>query len=104
MKGVWELWGNVAIQPKILNVSKFCISRLGADGGEEFFASYDEVYDSFKAMGLQAKLLSGLEKPSEIHVDCGGVHVVVGAHIKMFALDVADEMLSLGFNFQGSDK
>ncbi|GER32562.1 eukaryotic initiation factor 4A [Striga asiatica] len=43
---------------------------LGADG-EEFFTSYDEVYDSFDAMGLQENLLRGIyaygfEKPSAI--------------------------------------
>lgn len=34
--------------------------RLGAEGGEEFFTSYDEVYDSFDAMGLQENLLRGI--------------------------------------------
>lgn len=34
-------------------------SRLGVDG-EEFFTSYDEVYDSFDAMGLQENLLRGI--------------------------------------------
>ncbi|WOG81466.1 hypothetical protein DCAR_0100613 [Daucus carota subsp. sativus] len=43
---------------------------LGADG-EDFFTSYDEVYDSFDAMGLQENLLRGIyaygfEKPSAI--------------------------------------
>jgi len=33
--------------------------RLSADG-EEFFTSYDEVYDSFDAMGLQENLLRGI--------------------------------------------
>lgn len=33
--------------------------RLGNDG-EEFFTSYDEVYDSFDAMGLQENLLRGI--------------------------------------------
>ncbi|KAK3020194.1 hypothetical protein RJ639_047138 [Escallonia herrerae] len=32
---------------------------LGADG-QEFFTSYDEVYDSFDAMGLQENLLRGI--------------------------------------------
>jgi len=30
-----------------------------ADGGD-FFTSYDEVYDSFDAMGLQENLLRGI--------------------------------------------
>ncbi|GER53537.1 eukaryotic initiation factor 4A [Striga asiatica] len=39
--------------------------------GQEFFTSYDEVYDSFDAMGLQENLLRGIyaygfEKPSAI--------------------------------------
>lgn len=33
--------------------------RLSADG-QEFFTSYDEVYDSFDAMGLQENLLRGI--------------------------------------------
>ncbi|XP_042037644.1 eukaryotic initiation factor 4A-13-like isoform X2 [Salvia splendens] len=48
-----------------------CNELLGADGGEELFASYDEVYGSFEAMVLQEKLLSGIhaygfEKPPAI--------------------------------------
>ncbi|THF96189.1 hypothetical protein TEA_000534 [Camellia sinensis var. sinensis] len=44
---------------------------LGTTYGEEFFTSYDEVYDSFDAMGLQENLLRGIyaygfEKPSAI--------------------------------------
>ncbi|KAB2627857.1 eukaryotic initiation factor 4A-10-like [Pyrus ussuriensis x Pyrus communis] len=43
---------------------------LGADG-KDFFTSYDEVHDSFDAMGLQENLLRGIyaygfEKPSAI--------------------------------------
>ncbi|XLU25812.1 hypothetical protein S245_061878, partial [Arachis hypogaea] len=43
---------------------------LSADG-QEFFTSYDEVYDSFDAMGLQENLLRGIyaygfERPSAI--------------------------------------
>ncbi|XP_062148721.1 eukaryotic initiation factor 4A-15-like [Alnus glutinosa] len=43
---------------------------LSADG-QDFFTSYDEVYDSFDAMGLQENLLRGIyaygfEKPSAI--------------------------------------
>ncbi|RYR30118.1 hypothetical protein Ahy_B01g054960 [Arachis hypogaea] len=43
---------------------------LTADG-QDFFTSYDEVYDSFDAMGLQENLLRGIyaygfEKPSAI--------------------------------------
>lgn len=33
--------------------------RLSADG-EDFFTSYDEVYESFDAMGLQENLLRGI--------------------------------------------
>jgi len=33
--------------------------RLSADG-QEFFTSYDEVYESFDAMGLQENLLRGI--------------------------------------------
>ncbi|KAG9137331.1 hypothetical protein Leryth_026634 [Lithospermum erythrorhizon] len=44
---------------------------LEVDGGQDFFTSYDEVYDSFDAMGLQENLLRGIyaygfEKPSAI--------------------------------------
>lgn len=34
-------------------------SRLGTDG-QEFFTSYDEVFESFDAMGLQENLLRGI--------------------------------------------
>ncbi|KAG6606707.1 hypothetical protein SDJN03_00049, partial [Cucurbita argyrosperma subsp. sororia] len=45
-------------------------NRLSADG-QDFFTSYDEVYDSFDSMGLQENLLRGIyaygfEKPSAI--------------------------------------
>lgn len=33
--------------------------RLQADG-QEFFTSYDEVHDSFDAMGLEENLLRGI--------------------------------------------
>lgn len=36
-----------------------CACRLSADG-QDFFTSYDEVYDSFDAMGLQENLLRGI--------------------------------------------
>ncbi|KAE9446321.1 hypothetical protein C3L33_21786, partial [Rhododendron williamsianum] len=41
---------------------------LGTGDAEEFFTSYDEVYDSFDAMGLQENLLRGIyaTKPSAI--------------------------------------
>ncbi|GFZ16254.1 eukaryotic translation initiation factor 4A1 [Actinidia rufa] len=44
---------------------------LGTTDGEEFFTSYDEVYESFDSMGLQENLLRGIyaygfEKPSAI--------------------------------------
>ncbi|CAN6541184.1 unnamed protein product [Malus baccata var. baccata] len=47
------------------------MSELLATDGQEFFTSYDEVYDSFDAMGLQENLLRGIyaygfEKPSAI--------------------------------------
>ncbi|KAL3655725.1 hypothetical protein CASFOL_000121 [Castilleja foliolosa] len=58
---------------------------LGADGND-FFTSYDEVYDSFDSMGLQENLLrgiyaSGLEKPSAIQQRgivpfCKGLNVI----------------------------
>ncbi|EEF46094.1 dead box ATP-dependent RNA helicase, putative [Ricinus communis] len=41
------------------------IEVLGAKG-QDFFTSYDEVYDSFDAMGLKENLLRGFEKPSPI--------------------------------------
>lgn len=34
-------------------------SRLGSDGSD-FFTSYDEVFESFDAMGLQENLLRGI--------------------------------------------
>lgn len=34
-------------------------NRLGTEQ-QEFFTSYDEVYDSFDAMGLQENLLRGI--------------------------------------------
>ena len=34
--------------------------RLGTTDGEEFFTSYDEVYESFDSMGLQENLLRGI--------------------------------------------
>ncbi|VVA92291.1 unnamed protein product [Arabis nemorensis] len=36
------------------------------EGQDEFFTSYDEVHESFDAMGLQENLLRGFEKPSAI--------------------------------------
>ena len=33
--------------------------RLGSDG-QDFFTSYDEVFESFDAMGLQENLLRGI--------------------------------------------
>ena len=35
------------------------LNRLSTDG-QEFFTSYDEVYESFDAMGLQENLLRGI--------------------------------------------
>lgn len=37
----------------------FNLCRLNTDG-QEFFTSYDEVYDSFDSMGLQENLLRGI--------------------------------------------
>jgi hypothetical protein len=37
----------------------FVGSRLGSDG-QDFFTSYDEVFESFDAMGLQENLLRGI--------------------------------------------
>lgn len=34
-------------------------TRLNQEG-QDFFASYDEVYDSFDSMGLQENLLRGI--------------------------------------------
>ncbi|KAH0970739.1 hypothetical protein GBA52_022895 [Prunus armeniaca] len=47
------------------------MTELLATDGQEFFTSYDEVYDSFDSMGLQENLLRGIyaygfEKPSAI--------------------------------------
>ncbi|GJZ64819.1 eukaryotic initiation factor 4A-15, partial [Tanacetum coccineum] len=103
------------------------MNELLSTDGQDFFTSYDEVYDSFDAMGLQENLLRGIyaygefhlfsrfEKPSAIQ-QRAGVHVVVGTpgrvfdmlrrqslrsdYIKMFVLDEADEMLSRGFKDQ----
>ncbi|EPS63056.1 hypothetical protein M569_11732, partial [Genlisea aurea] len=33
---------------------------LQADGGDTFFTSYDEICESFDAMGLQENLLRGI--------------------------------------------
>lgn len=41
----------------MMHVDQRC--RLSADG-QDFFTSYDEVYDSFDAMGLQENLLRGI--------------------------------------------
>ncbi|GAY38506.1 hypothetical protein CUMW_037280, partial [Citrus unshiu] len=47
------------------------MNELLSTDGQDFFTSYDEVYDSFDAMGLQENLLRGIyaygfEKPSAI--------------------------------------
>ncbi|PQP97349.1 hypothetical protein Pyn_09081 [Prunus yedoensis var. nudiflora] len=47
------------------------MSELLSTDGQEFFTSYDEVYESFDSMGLQENLLRGIyaygfEKPSAI--------------------------------------
>ncbi|KAF5818888.1 putative RNA helicase, DEAD-box type, Q [Helianthus annuus] len=47
------------------------MNELISTDGQDFFTSYDEVYDSFDAMGLQENLLRGIyaygfEKPSAI--------------------------------------
>ena len=38
---------------------EFIVNRLTAEG-QDFFTSYDEVYDSFDNMGLQENLLRGI--------------------------------------------
>lgn len=44
---------------KYLCLVKSYDNRLSSDG-QDFFTSYDEVYDSFDAMGLQENLLRGI--------------------------------------------
>lgn len=51
--------------------------RLSSDG-QDFFTSYDEVYDSFDAMGLQENLLRGIYAYGES----------VLLHYSLFALDI----------------
>ncbi|XWS17619.1 hypothetical protein CRYUN_Cryun33cG0082700 [Craigia yunnanensis] len=97
------------------------MNELVADG-TYFFTSYDEVYDSFDAMGLQENLLRGIyayggtSVCEDQRILSSGVHVVVGTpghvfdmlrrqslrpdYMKMFVLDEADEMLSRGFKDQ----
>lgn len=43
----------------ICGVDRILCSRLTVDG-QDFFTSYDEVYDSFDSMGLQENLLRGI--------------------------------------------
>lgn len=43
----------------LMTVWWFNWSRLSADG-EDFFTSYDEVYDTFDSMGLVENLLRGI--------------------------------------------
>lgn len=38
----------------------YFVNRIGTEGSDEFFTSYDEVYDSFDSMGLQENLLRGI--------------------------------------------
>ncbi|KAF1002904.1 hypothetical protein AG4045_014590 [Apium graveolens] len=62
------------------------MSKLLEADGEEFFTSYEEVYDSFDAMGLETNLLRGIyaygfEKPSAIQQQgivpfCKGLDVI----------------------------
>ncbi|XP_074359826.1 eukaryotic initiation factor 4A-10-like isoform X1 [Apium graveolens] len=57
------------------------MSKLLEADGEEFFTSYEEVYDSFDAMGLETNLLRGFEKPSAIQQQgivpfCKGLDVI----------------------------
>lgn len=40
-----------------LNIATLC--RATSDG-QDFFTTYDEVYDSFDSMGLQENLLRGI--------------------------------------------
>ncbi|KAL3644922.1 hypothetical protein CASFOL_010102 [Castilleja foliolosa] len=44
---------------KMNDLQVFITFWLGADG-EDFFTSYDEVYDCFDSMGLQENLLRGI--------------------------------------------
>lgn len=45
----------------LMSLLMFCLilCRLSTEG-QEFFTSYDEVHDSFDAMGLQENLLRGI--------------------------------------------
>lgn len=56
------------------------VYRLGSDG-QDFFTSYDEVYDSFDSMGLQENLLRGIYAYGTLN------HVIF--HL-LFLLDVKD--------------
>lgn len=38
-----------------------------ADDGNEFFTTYDEVYESFDKMGLQENLLRGIHADGNLH-------------------------------------
>lgn len=38
-----------------------------SDEGQEFFTSYDEVYESFDKMGLQENLLRGIYAYGTLH-------------------------------------
>jgi translation initiation factor 4A len=42
------------------------VCRLTTDG-QDFFTSYDEVYDTFDAMGLKENLLRGIYAYGKLH-------------------------------------
>lgn len=46
-----------------------CTYRLNAEG-QDFFTSYDEVYDSFDAMGLKENLLRGIYAYGQLKIFC----------------------------------
>ncbi|KAM0968121.1 hypothetical protein ACFX13_016839 [Malus domestica] len=78
---------------------------LGGDW-QEFFTSYDEVHDSFDAMGLQENLLRGIyaygfENPSAIQQGgivpfCKGLDALVLAPTRELAQQIEKVMRALG--------
>ncbi|KAI4377068.1 hypothetical protein MLD38_014756 [Melastoma candidum] len=48
---------------------------LSADG-EDFFTSYDEVYETFDAMGLQENLLKGIYAYGRLFIFSLAIHSV----------------------------
>ncbi|XP_027190078.2 eukaryotic initiation factor 4A-13-like [Cicer arietinum] len=84
------------------------MNELLASDGQEFFASYDEVHDSFDAMGLQENPLRGIyaygfERPSAIQQRgivpfCKGLDVIqqVLALTRELAQQIEKVMRALG--------